>query len=624
MLPEIGKLLLYIALSLSAILPILAVSHKSNYYKTITLGVLTATSLAFLILVYSFAMSDFSVLLVANNSHTSKPIIYKISAAWGNHEGSMLMWIVCVSFFNFLYAILAKHNRHTAITVSVQSIVNFMFIAFVIFLSNPFTRIFPAPMNGLGFNPILQDIGLAMHPPTLYLGYVGFSICYSSALAALITRIDPREWALSVKPYLMLSWSFLTAGIGLGSWWAYRELGWGGYWFWDPVENASLIPWLCGAALIHSLMMVIKDKGMMHWSLILSIMTFSLCVVGTFLVRSGLITSVHSFATDPSRGVAILSIIFILSTLGFVVYGLNAASLKTKTSEQGFFCATSFISLNNLLLIFFASVVVVGTVYPMMLELFTSEKISVGAPYYNAIVAPTALFMVILCSLYPLIINKKHTHIWVPQVFGAVLLTSIIIYLVPSLSNWFYYIIIFCSAYLLIDSARMFKNITMSLCHMGFALLVLAVSINSISHAELEKTIQVGEKVQFGKHSIELKAIEYFKGSNYFSRQAAFEVYDGKKLLSILHPEVRLYPIEQQQTAESDIYHSIFYDLYITIGQTNKNEDIGARIYYRPAISFIWLSCLLIFSGSLISIIKKLKVFTRNGRHITGTKNSNK
>jgi cytochrome c-type biogenesis protein CcmF len=624
--PEIGTLLLYIALSLSLIMPILAISGRARFYRIMTFATFTATLLSFIILVYCFALSDFSVLLVANNSHTSKPIIYKISAAWGNHEGSMLMWVVCLSFFNFLYAEISKRNGFNIATVSVQSLVNALFIAFVLFLSNPFTRVFPAPINGLGFNPILQDIGRAMHPPTLYLGYVGFSICYSSAIAALITREDVRNWAVAVRPYLLLSWAFLTAGIGLGSWWAYRELGWGGYWFWDPVENASLVPWLCGAALIHSVAMVVKKKGLEHWSIILGILTFSLCVVGTFLVRSGLITSVHSFASDPSRGIAILSIICMLSIIGFMAYGMYAKNIKSTYYTEALVEPNAMISLNNLVLIFFATVVIVGTIYPMALELFTGEKISVGAPYYNAIIAPTSLLLVLLCALYPILINKvrKKNISWklsVSLVFGL-----LVGYVLWSVLNWFYLIIIIASTYLLLDSASYLeKNKSMSLGHMGFAMLVIAISINSMSQFEVERTMKIGDKEEIVGMSVELKNIEYFKGPNYFSRQAQFGVYENKKLISTIKPETRLYPIEEQQTTESDIYHSLFYDLYITIGQAHKNETLDVRIYYRPAIFFIWLSCLLIFLAAIASILnivtERLKLY---GRRVPSSKSADK
>ncbi len=621
MLPDIAELLLVITLILSCVQVLLsAITKDIRPFKIIAVSGFISLSGSFLILILCFVISDFSVALVANNSHITKPIIYKISGAWGNHEGSMLMWLLILSLFNVIFAFFGQHSdqysAYKRITLNVQGLIILMFATYTLMLSNPFVRIYPIPLTGLGLNPILQDIGLALHPPTLYLGYVGFSITYASAIAMLITRANIKIWAKGILPFIMLSWTGLTLGITLGSWWAYRELGWGGYWFWDPVENASLIPWLSATALLHVLTVIARSGYLGSWGIMLAILTFPLSGVGTFLVRSGTVTSVHSFATDPARGIAILAIVMALILFGMLVFLFmrNPHDPKIETFIKPL-RRPFIIALNNIILVFFILVVMTGTLYPIALELLFSEKISVGAPYYNSLLAPTVAILLMLCIIAPKFsytsISEKllDTSSLASMIsfLASIIISTCITWLLPEFQI-LAAIVIWLSSYLIIESLRAllsYKGANMALAHLGFGLVTFAITINSLSQFEAEKVIKLNETIKIGNYDIKLKAIDYYKGPNYLSRMAIFEAWHKNKFLGEIKPETHLYPVEDQQTAESGILHTILYDLYITIGDTTDNQDIVTRIYIRPMISFIWFGGLLLFISGLISTIRR-------------------
>ncbi|MDF3047480.1 MAG: cytochrome c-type biosis protein CcmF [Candidatus Midichloriaceae bacterium] len=580
------------------------VTQKISVFKAVATLNFICALISFSLLIICFAFSDFSVALVANHSHMSKPLIYKISATWANHEGSMLMWVLVLASFNMFFAWIPSTNNHKRFTLNVQGFIIAMFGIYTLALSNPFLRMYPVPITGLGLNPLLQDIGLALHPPMLYFGYVGFSIAYASAVATLFSAINLRDWARETLPFIMLSWCFLSLGITLGSWWAYRELGWGGYWFWDPVENASLIPWLSATALLHTLRIIAKTGQLKSWGIILAILTFSLSGVGTFLVRSGSVTSVHSFATDPTRGVAILCIVIALLTLGLIAFLIKNKIYREQTQ---FTRSSVFIALNNIFIIFFTIVVITGTIYPIILELVFAQKISVGAPYYNSLLAPTVAALLVLC-------------IFAPQIDGiplykfliSALISFCITYVLPEFQI-LAALIIWLAVHLILDSFSLLYefykkkftgSLTMILAHLSFAILALAITINSLSQLETEKIIKLNERITFGSYAVKLLSIDYHKGPNYLSRVAKFEAWHNNKYLGEIKPEARLYPIENQQTTESGILHTLLYDFYITTGETNQNQDIVARIYIRPMVSFIWLGGALLFVTGIISIIR--------------------
>ncbi|MFT7087978.1 MAG: cytochrome c-type biogenesis protein CcmF [Rickettsiales bacterium] len=566
---NIGFTALLLVLIISFLQPLFSFfTRKNNSESNVkSLQILSATNffliaISFLSLVFCYVSSDFSVLNVYQNSHTLKPLIYKISGAWGNHEGSMLLMLCILNFYAAGFAFFSKINdKQKIITLATQSIIIFGFTAFVAFSSNPFLKSFPIPLEGLGLNPVLQDIGLAMHPPMLYLGYLGFSLIFSIFIAGLLSEKVDQNFAKHAKPWLMFSWSFLTLGIGLGSWWAYRELGWGGFWFWDPVENVSLMPWLCATALVHSITMLSKNNSFKIWSCFLAILTFVFCMLGIFLVRSGIITSVHSFASDPKRGIFIILLLLIIGGAGFLIFFIK--SLKIQTSEQNFKLSSKngMVLINNFLMCLALFIVALGTLYPLILELLFDTSISIGASYYNRLFTPIAV--VILCLMV----------------------------LVPSVR------------------LSKFSSKAMLLAHIGIFMIILAIAGTSFFSKTKELNMKFGDKTTISRYEIEFQNVDYVAGKNYVARQGIFLIKKNNKQIAVLKPESRYYPENDQTTTEADIKYFIFSDLYLVIGGKDQEKDIlenyAVRIYHKPFMSFIWLGCLLIFIGGIFSIKKR-------------------
>ena len=619
MIPEIGNLFLYLACAISGLIvftPIIKPNLKLLRYLWLSNFIFLAGSL--LCLIYSFIISDFSVLCVVNNSHILKPLIYRISAAWGNHEGSMLLWLSSIAFFSLLFAFFSKGNEQQIVSIlAVQGLLVLLFLLYVISVSSPFIRIFPAPLNGLGLNPILQDVGLSLHPPILYLGYVGFSLAFSAAIAGLLTLQIDKNWARLIQPWVLMSWAFLSLGVTLGSWWAYRELGWGGYWFWDPVENSSLMPWLTATALLHSLAATSSTGKLTGWSLFLAIMTFSLSMIGTFLVRSGVITSVHSFASDPTRGIYILIIIGILTGMALLLFALRAAQIK-RTENYYFLSRESFISINNILLTVAATVVVVGTIYPIILQVLTNRFISVGAPYYNKLIVPLALMSLVFSTL--VLKLKWNTN----QKIRALIRTILLIVLATIISRlifiyndqflWLEFIGVTFSLWLILatlDFCRREKfsfsssAISMIFAHIGFACICLGISTLSAFQDEVEKVMNVDDRLVIANKELLFKGVNYYEGPNYYSRVGTFEVNTHDGYIKYLYPEMRMFYVERQQTSEAAIYHNMSYDLYLTIGEV-EGERIAVKAFYRPGISLLWFGGFLLFIGGLYGLLVKL------------------
>ncbi|MES2677840.1 MAG: heme lyase CcmF/NrfE family subunit [Pseudomonadota bacterium] len=561
MIANVGFAALLLVLFIAALQPFVAIKNNLIALKISALINFLLTSFSFLCLIYCHLISDFSISNVYQNSHTLKPIIYKISGTWGNHEGSMLLLLGILNFYNVAFAFLSKINdRQKIITLAVQSIIIFGFVAFIAFTSNPFLKIFPIPTEGLGLNPILQDIGLAMHPPMLYTGYIGFSLIFSIAIAALLTEKIDKEFASKIKPWLMFSWSFLTLGIGLGSWWAYRELGWGGFWFWDPVENVSLMPWLCATALVHSITMLAKNNNFKIWSCFLAILTFVFCLLGIFLVRSGIITSVHSFANDPQRGIFIIVLLFLIGGGGFLIFFFKSLKLKIVQNNFSLNSKSGMILINNFLLCLALFIVALGTLYPLILQLFFDTSISIGAGYYNKLFAPIAITLMCLMILVPSVRLNK------------------------------------------------FSSASMFLAHIGIFIVIIAIALTSIFSKTTELNMKFGDQTKIASYEINFQNIEYLKGKNYLARQGNFLISQNNKIITTLKPQSRYYPENDQTTTEADIKHFIFSDLYLVMGGKDQQEDYAVRIYYKPLMSFIWLGCLLIFIGGILSVLKKIKI----------------
>lgn len=619
MIPDIGNLFLYLAGAISALIIFTPFSKPNlKLLRSLWLGNFILLSGSLLCLIYSFITSDFSVLCVVNNSHILKPLIYKISAAWGNHEGSMLLWLSSIAFFSLLFAFFSKGNEQQIVTIlAVQGLLVLLFLLYVIGVSSPFIRIFPPPLNGLGLNPILQDIGLSMHPPVLYLGYVGFSLAFSAAIAGLLSLQIDRSWARLIQPWVLMSWAFLSLGIALGSWWAYRELGWGGYWFWDPVENSSLMPWFTATALLHSLAATSSTNKLIGWSLFLAIITFSLSMIGTFLVRSGVITSVHSFASDPTRGIYILTIIAILTGLALLLLALRGTLIKHRENYY-FFSRESFISINNILLTVAATVVVVGTIYPIILQVLTNQFISVGAPYYNKLIVPLALMSLVFSTLVLKLkwnVNQKIHALIRPLILiilAIIIATGIFKYnhqflILEFLGMTFSIWLILTTIDYCIREKFSFSHSAISMCfaHIGFACICLGISSMSAFQDEVEKVMQVGDRLIIANKELRFEGVNYYEGPNYYSRVGTFELNTHNGYIKYLYPEMRFFYVEKQQTSEAALYHDMSYDLYLTIGEV-EGEKIAVKVFYRPGISLLWFGGFLLFIAGVYGLLIKL------------------
>ena len=600
---------------------------KKNKLKFITItvnGLFICSFLSFGLLIYLHIVSDFTVLNVFQNSHTTKPLLYKISGVWGNHEGSLLLWILVLTIFNYFIFKLYNNNNSNFIskTLQTQALITSGFILFTILTSNPFQKMIPEQSNGLGFNPILQDPALAIHPPLLYFGYVGFSAVFSMSVATLSLENNQKiPWYSYMRPFVLAAWTFLTIGIALGAIWAYYELGWGGWWFWDPVENASFMPWLIGTALLHSLIIVEKRKSLRAWVLLLSILAFLLSVIGTFLVRSGILTSVHTFALDPSRGIYILIFTAMLGGYSLILFGKKSK----KYFDNNYFSLFSkegSILLNNILMVIVCATVFLGTIYPLIIEAFTNEKISVGEPYFNSTIIPIMMPAILVMGVGPLLAwNKEKKSKIFKKIFPSLFLTIIMTVLTFSIYKSYSFIgiagiilafwIISNNILLLIKKNKNY-SIGMLIAHLGIGLLILGITGSSNWQEEKITKLKINSSAKINKYNIIFKEINEIKGSNYLAIRANFTVYDkNKNFITDLKPENRYYPISNIFTTEASIHTNLSRDLYIVLGEGNLNEGWVVKIYHNPLVIWIWIGSLVIFIGGIVSInnnIRKIKI----------------
>ena len=571
--------------------------------------------ISFISLVYSFVISDFSNETVYNNSHTTKPIFYKISGTWGNHEGSLLLWLLVLTLFIFLFIIFSKKQptRYRLLSIFFQQIIICGFFLFLLLTSNPFNFLFPVPNEGLGLNPILQDPALAIHPPILYLGYVGSSIIFSASLASLVQNNINSLWAAHIKKWIQIAWVFLTIGILLGSIWAYYELGWGGFWFWDPVENVSLMPWLCLTALLHTIIVLEKRSLLKSWTVILSIATFTLSMSGTFLVRSGILNSVHTFANDPKRGVFILLFLFGLILLSLILFFIYQD--KENNSQKKFFLISKETSIlvNNWFMMYFLSVVLIGTIYPIFLEVLINEKISIGPPFFNKLLIPFLAVFLIFMSIGP----KLN---WIKDNFEKIKYLRIILFFICIILS-FYLIkktsseILFTSVigggafYLLFISIEdLFKkkyNISQVISHFGFSLFILSILFNSLFSTEFSANMKVGQELSFKKDQVKFLKIKIFEKENYKSVIANFEIIDEKENVISLYPEIRIYNQPNILTSEADIISSVFSDKFMVINLLKGEEIFNVRYQTKPFMIWIWISTFLISFGGILGLLKR-------------------
>ena len=569
---------------------------------------------SFSCLLIAFVSSDFSNITVYNNSHTEKPFFYKISGVWGNHEGSLLLWLLVLVLFLFLFILDTKNydNKYKLLTVIFQEIIILGFLLFIIITSNPFDYIFPAPLEGLGLNPILQDPALAIHPPILYIGYVGTSLIFSSSLAAVINNTVNSEWAKQIKKWVFLSWIFLTLGIMLGSIWAYYELGWGGFWFWDPVENVSLMPWFCLTALLHTILVLEKRNALRNWTVVLSIATFSLSMSGTFLVRSGILNSIHTFANDPSRGVFILTFLFFLIFLAIIVLFIYSENEKKNSNNFNILSKETAVLVNNWFMMYFLSVVLIGTIYPIFLEVFTNEKISVGPPFYQKLMIPFLIPFFIFMSFGPRVkwINDKLKKINYTQilVFISSLIIAYIIFTNSSVSYLFSSFLIAASIFLVLNSLRDFFSksiqIPQKISHFSFSILILSILLNGIYSEEFNSNMKVGDELKFIDKTIKFKGINFDEKDNYKLLRGDFEVIDSGKNTLNFNPEIRIYNQPVISTSEADIKTNLFNDNFIVFTLLKDNEIFNVRYQHKPFMIWIWISIIMLAFGGTLAVIK--------------------
>ena len=591
-------------------------------------GQLFFASIAFAALMYAFIVSDFSVVNVARNSHSLKPMLYKVSATWGNHEGSILLWALILALYGAAVAFFGRKLPKTLYVkvLAIQALVGLGFYLFLLLTSNPFERIFPFPAEGNGLNPLLQDPGLAFHPPLLYMGYVGLSVTFSFAVGALIEGRVDAAWARWVRPWTLLAWCFLTAGITLGSWWAYYELGWGGWWFWDPVENASLMPWLVATALLHSAIVVEKRDTLKAWTVLLAIIAFSFSLLGTFIVRSGVLTSVHAFATDPERGVFILMFLFLVIGGSLLLFALRADKLQ----PGGLFAPISresFLVINNLLLSVAAIVVLFGTLYPLLRDALTGDKITVGPPFFNLAFGFLMIPLLLVMGLGPssnwkradlMGLLSRLKFIFAMSVIAAIGLFYILggaymaavwlglgIWLMLStFFEWSERVKLFKAGALKRILRQPRSSVGMSLGHFGMAVAVFGMAGSSYWGSEHQSIMTYGDQTSIGGYEVELISTDGITGPNYTAVRATFDISQDGNKITTLEPEARVYFTPPMPTTEAAIYSTIYGDLFVVIGEANNEayDQWAVRIYYKPLQSWLWGGIVIMVLGGLISL----------------------
>jgi len=644
MIVEFGHFALVLALvvaGVQAVVPMVGAARREPAWMAVAtpaaVALLGLVAIAFLALMHAYVVSDFSVANVAANSHSLKPMLYKVTGVWGNHEGSMLLWILVLALFGAIVGVFGRNLPPglKARTLAVQGLIAVGFLLFTLVTSNPFARSADPPVDGNGLNPLLQDPGLAFHPPMLYTGYVGFSIVFAFAVAALIEGRVDAAWARWVRPWTLLAWCFLTAGIALGSWWAYYELGWGGWWFWDPVENASFLPWLTGTALLHSAIVVERREALKTWTILLAIVTFAMSLIGTFLVRSGVLTSVHAFATDPDRGVFILVLLLLAIGGGFALYAWRAPVLK----GGGLFAPISregALVLNNLFLTTGAAAVFLGTLYPLIVEAMGAGKVSVGPPYFNATFIPLMLPMLAALGVGPLLGWKRGDLRGVLQrlrvAFALAAATGVAVGFVlwqrDILGVLAIALAVWLAAAVATELAERLgmrrggpatwwhraKGLPragwgMSLAHLGVAVSIVGMAASTLWQAEHIGHMKPGERVEVGGYTFTFHGVSSAEGENWTGRRGRFTVTAGGEKIAELTPERRRYPVSEQTTTEAGIAPRPLGDLFAAIRERRDGSGYTARLFFKPMVTWIWLGAVFMVIGGAVSLTdRRLRV----------------
>ena len=636
MIIEIGHFALILALLVAlvqAVVPVIGAARREAGMmavgQTAALVQFALIAIAFATLIHAYVTSDFSVLNVAENSHSDKPLLYKVTGVWGNHEGSMVLWVFMLGVCGAAVALFGGNLPPAlkARVLAVQGMIGTGFLLFIEFTSNPFLRAVPAPADGQGLNPVLQDPGLAFHPPFLYLGYVGFSVSFSFAVAALIEGKVDAAWGRWVRPWALFSWCVLGIGIAMGSWWAYYTLGWGGWWYWDPVENASFMPWLVGTALIHSSIVVEKRDALKSWTILLAIVTFSLSLVGTFLVRSGVLTSVHAFAVDPARGLFILLLLLVAIGGSLTLYAVRAPALKS----GGLFAPISregALVLNNLLLTTGAATVFVGTLYPLFLDAIGGPKLSVGFPFFNKSFVPLMVPLLIAVAVGPLLAWKRGDLAGAAQRLWAALAVAIVATIAIMVVTEGVHVVavlgiglaIWMAASAVVEWAeriRLFRTpmgdafrralhlpraaYGMTISHIGLAVTVAGIAASAFESEHID-IVAPGHDLAIAGYTLHLDSVGKVQGANFTADDARIIVSRGGTVLGEMHPERRFFPLQQQTTSETAIRTNFLADLYVALGDPDEKGGWTVRAYYKPLVPWIWIGAVIMALGGGVSL----------------------
>jgi len=639
MLPELGHFALIIGLAFAiclSIIPLVGLASNQQrlvgYAKPLTFGMFAFTAISIIILGWGFVTDDFSVKYIASHSNSHLPYYFKISAVWGGHEGSLLLWVFSLTAWTAAVAKYSKGIDEAFISrvLAVLGMIAVGFMLFTLLTSNPFERLWPmVPTEGRDLNPLLQDIGLIIHPPMLYLGYVGFSVAFAFAVAALMCGKLDAAWARWARPWTVAAWVFLTLGIALGSWWAYYELGWGGWWFWDPVENASFMPWLVGTALIHSLAVTEKRGTFRNWTVLLAIFAFSLSLLGTFLVRSGVITSVHSFAADPGRGLFILLLLAIAVGGSLTLYAFRASNVQT-FSRFALYSRETAILICNIILVVATVTVMLGTLYPLLVDSLGLGKISVGPPYFNAVFVPIMSLLFVVMGIGPLIRWKKAKQ----GELRKQMLNPLVISFIVGIAFPFFYggefillvtmgvglacwvqLVVLKEIYNQINSGNEKWNFSklslsqlgMTVAHTGIAITIVGVTLVSVYESETNVKMHVGEKVQIADthYEVAFKGIKQVKGANYSAEQGQLEVYKNGNFVALLKPERRTYLVQTMGMTEAGIDPGLFRDIYVALGDPLTDNAWAIRVHFKPFVRWIWLGAIFMALGGVLAILDK-------------------
>ncbi|CAE6908969.1 holocytochrome c synthetase membrane subunit CcmF [Pseudomonas marincola] len=645
MIPELGHLAMILALCMAlvqATLPMIGAWRGDRQWMSLAQpaawGQFAFLLFSFACLTYAFMVDDFSVRYVASNSNSALPWYYKFSAVWGAHEGSLLLWALILGGWTFAVSVFSRQlpEEMLARVLGVMGMISVGFLLFLIITSNPFARLLPnIPADGRDLNPLLQDFGLIIHPPMLYMGYVGFSVAFAFAIAALLGGKLDAAWARWSRPWTIIAWAFLGIGIALGSWWAYYELGWGGWWFWDPVENASFMPWLVGTALIHSLAVTEKRGVFKSWTVLLAIAAFSLSLLGTFLVRSGVLTSVHAFATDPERGVFILAFLLVVVGGSLALFAVRAPVVK---SQVGFalWSRETFLLINNLILVVTAAMILLGTLYPLVLDAMTGAKLSVGPPYFNALFVPLIGLLMAVLAVGVLVRWKDTPVKWLVSMLLPVALASAVLAVIATLLlgdfNWSVLAVFMLSAWVVLAGVRDILDKTrhkgllkglpglgrsywgMQMAHFGLAVCAMGVVLTSVGNFERDLRMAPGDSVDMGHYQFVFEGAAHREGPNFQADRGTVRVLEDGKQIAVLHPEKRFYQVQQSMMTEAAIDAGFTRDLFVALGEPLENGAWAVRVQVKPFVRWIWLGALLMGLGGLLAAADRryrVKVKTR-------------